>query len=142
MSAISQHMIEDHRACDELFAEAEARASKGEWAAARTGFAAFVAAMERHLDKEESILFPAFEQRTGAAMGPTQVMRMEHQQMRGLMAQMEAALHGEDTEAFLGTAETLLMLMQQHNVKEEQILYPMTDQVLGDTPVAAQIREA
>jgi iron-sulfur cluster repair protein YtfE (RIC family) len=26
----------------------------------------------------------------------------------------------------------LLMLMQQHNAKEEQILYPMSDQVLGD----------
>jgi len=24
------------------------------------------------------------------------------------------------------------MLMQQHNAKEEQILYPMSDQVLGE----------
>jgi iron-sulfur cluster repair protein YtfE (RIC family) len=29
-----------------------------------------------------------------------------------------------------GNAETLLIMMQQHNVKEENVLYPMCDQHL------------
>jgi len=32
---------------------------------------------------------------------------------------------------FAGHAETLHILMQQHNMKEEQVLYPMTDRLLG-----------
>jgi len=33
---------------------------------------------------------------------------------------------------FLGLAETLMLLMQQHNMKEEQVLYRMMDQVYGE----------
>ena len=56
---------------------------------------------------------------------------------------MTAALTDRDTEAFLGEAETLMVLTQQHNMKEEQILYPMTDRSLaGDAPdVVDQMRE-
>jgi hypothetical protein len=32
----------------------------------------------------------------------------------------------------MGNAETLLIMMQQHNVKEENVLYPMCDQHLAD----------
>jgi len=87
--------------------------------------------MERHFQKEEDTLFPAFEQATGNAMGPTRVMRLEHRQMRDALAEMSNALAGGDLEDYLGQAETLLILMQQHNIKEEQILYPMCDQILG-----------
>ena len=33
---------------------------------------------------------------------------------------------------YLGIADTLLILMQQHNMKEEQMLYNMMDQHLTD----------
>jgi len=36
-----------------------------------------------------------------------------------------------DKDAYLGLSETLNMLMQQHNMKEENMLYPMSDQVLS-----------
>lgn len=59
------------------------------------------------------------------------MMRMEHAQMRQLMADMEAAVAHEDDERYLGLSETMMMVMQQHNMKEEQMLYPMTDQVFA-----------
>jgi iron-sulfur cluster repair protein YtfE (RIC family) len=77
------------------------------------------------------MLFPAFEQASGNTMGPTRVMRLEHRQMRETLAEMDGALASGDLEDFLGQAETLLILMQQHNIKEEQILYPMCDRFLG-----------
>jgi hemerythrin-like domain-containing protein len=40
---------------------------------------------------------------------------------------MHAALAQRDGDEFAGEAETLLILMQQHNMKEENILYPMCD---------------
>jgi hemerythrin-like domain-containing protein len=78
------------------------------------------------------VLFPAFEARTGMSGGPTFVMRAEHQQMNGLLAEMNAALNQSDGKSYLGLSETLLMLMRQHNMKEENILYPMSDQALAD----------
>jgi len=58
-------------------------------------------------------------------------MRLEHQQIRDTFDEMNNALASGDLEEFLGQAETLLILMQQHNIKEEQMLYPMCDRALG-----------
>ena len=64
-------------------------------------------------------------------MGPTMIMRGEHTQMRELLDEMAQSIADRDSDSYLGQSETLLMIMQQHNLKEQQMLYPMTDQVLG-----------
>ena len=130
MDRIVELMANDHRACDEEFAAIEQVAKRGDWAAAAAALKVFRDAMERHLGVEEKTLFPAFEAATGMSMGPTRVMRMEHAQMRSLLDDLRAAVEGGDAASFRGQAETLLILMQQHNLKEENILYPMCDQEL------------
>jgi hemerythrin-like domain-containing protein len=132
MSTILEFLGNDHRACDDLFASAEAAVAQKNWDAARSLFEGFQAAMAHHLAMEEDVLFPAFESRTGMRSGPTEVMRMEHAQMRDLMGEMARAVAAGNQAGFLGLSETLNMLMQQHNLKEENMLYPMSDQVLGD----------
>lgn len=129
---IKEFMAQDHKDCDLIFAKAEAAASTEDWDSATQAFDEFIHAMERHLDVEESELFPAFEEKTGMTMGPTQMMRMEHDQMRALFAEMRDAIEGRRSDDYLDIAETLLILMQQHNMKEEQILYTMMDQHLSD----------
>jgi hemerythrin-like domain-containing protein len=86
--------------------------------------------MQAHFQAEEEVLFPAFEAATGMRAGPTQMMRYEHEQMRSLLEQWVTGCAAQDEEGCAGVAETLLMLMQQHNMKEENILYPMCDQAL------------
>ena len=131
MNTILKFLGQDHLACDDRFAAAESAVAQNRWDNARSQFAEFRAAMARHFAMEEDVLFPAFEARTGNTMGPTHVMRMEHQQMRELMDAMERALAETNPGQFLGLSETLNMLMQQHNLKEENMLYPMSDQVLA-----------
>ena len=131
MHTILEFMGGDHKACDDLFAAAETAVADKNWDSARSLFERFEAAMAHHLAMEEEVLFPAFEARTGMSMGPTQVMRMEHVQMRELFQAMADAVQNQDKDEFLGQAETLLVMMQQHNMKEEQILYRMADQMLA-----------
>ena len=128
---IQEAMHDDHRRCDELFAQAEERIGGGDFAAGAPAFAAFTTALDRHLKLEEELLFPALEEKTGGPIGPTQMMRHEHEQMRQAVAAMRDALAAQDGSAFLGQSETLLILMQQHNFKEENILYPMMDRALA-----------
>jgi len=132
MSTIMDFLGNDHRACDDLFASAEVAVAQKNWDSARSLFERFQKAMAHHLAMEEAVLFPAFEARTGMRTGPTEVMRMEHEQMRGLLQEMAGAVANADESRYLGLSETLNMLMQQHNLKEENMLYPMSDQVLGD----------
>jgi hemerythrin-like domain-containing protein len=132
MPNIREFMADNHRYCDDCFVAVEQAVAKGAWDPAATAFAHFAEAMRHHFAAEESLLFPAFEQRTGMSMGPTQVMRDEHVQMRDLITAAEAALAARDADDYLGEAETLLIMMQQHNMKEENVLYPMCDQHLVD----------
>jgi len=132
MASILNFMTQDHRHCDDSFAAAEEKVAAGRWDEAGQSWTIFRSALETHLNREESLLFPAFETQTGNTQGPTAMMRMEHEQMRSLVAEMDEAIVARDADSFLGLAETLMILTQQHNMKEEQILYPMIDQVVGD----------
>jgi len=132
MTTIRDFMTDDHRRCDDVFAEVEQAVADGDWTGAGERFASFRNDVLSHFATEESLLFPAFEEKTGMHMGPTQVMRSEHVQMRELMQAAADALTATDADDYAGNAETLLIMMQQHNMKEENILYPMCDQHLAD----------
>ncbi|MDD2720877.1 MAG: hemerythrin domain-containing protein [Gallionella sp.] len=128
MSKIAEYLGSDHQRCDVAFADAEAAALSGDWDTAQTAFTAFQNDMAKHFRMEEEILFPALLAANGPS-GPVQVMRMEHAQMNDLLDQLADALQAR-SHSFGGIAETLLIVMQQHNLKEEQILYPIADRLL------------
>jgi hemerythrin-like domain-containing protein len=132
MSSFLKVLPKHHQHCDALFIAAEESAQNRDWLAAKSAFEQFNEQMHAHFEAEETILFPAFEDATGMIQGPTQMMRLEHQQMRSVLAQVQAACAAEDGEAYAGLAETLLILMQQHNMKEEHILYPMCEEALTE----------
>lgn len=131
MTTISHYLSGDHKRCDDFFIEAETAAAKSQWEHAFSVFLQFFEATERHFVMEEEVLFPAFEKAVGSSAGPTAVMRSEHAQMRGLLRQMAQALDDKNTDDYLGHSETLNILMQQHNLKEEGMLYLMSDRVLA-----------
>jgi len=133
MFDITSYLTQEHRECDEIYAQVEELVNQERWEEALQTFKSFKDETLKHFQKEEDILFPEFEGRTGITMGPTQVMRMEHAQARDLIERMEKALQSRDKKAFISTGETFMILIQQHNMKEEQILYPMCDQHL-DAP--------
>jgi len=137
--SITAPLLQHHKHCDELFARTEAACAQGDWVQGAAGFKQLHDELEAHFQSEEDVLFPAFEAATGMRSGPTEVMRGEHGQMRELLDQMSSELAASDVDGFGGTAETLLILMQQHNIKEENILYPMCDRMLGATDVGANV---
>jgi hemerythrin-like domain-containing protein len=128
---LAAFFTQDHRSCDELWTRVEAAGEEGAESIA-AAWRRFDRSLRGHLAMEEEVLFPAFEAATGMTdSGPTFVMRMEHDQMRGLLDQMGAALERGDHDALLDQGDTLLMLIQQHNQKEEGMLYPMSERALA-----------
>jgi iron-sulfur cluster repair protein YtfE (RIC family) len=132
MPAIGDFMQADHRHCDELLHQAEALAAAERWDDAAAGLQRFAQALELHLAREEEILFPTIEYAGGGVPGPTRMMRMEHEDMRELLVQMEGMVRCRDLERFLRPADALAILMRQHSLKEERVLYPMAERLLGD----------
>lgn len=130
MSTIKEFLTDDHSRCDELFAAMEDSAAKS-IEGAKDAFNAFRDATERHFQMEERVMFLEFEQKTGMTQGPTAIMRHEHSQMRNLLSEMAKAIEEKNKDKFFGNSETLMILMQQHNMKEEQMLYTMAQQRLS-----------
>jgi len=142
MSTIPEFMTEKHRHCDDIFTLAESAVAQKNWSDANAQWQLFANELELHLQAEENILFPQFEQATGMTAGPTQVMRGEHQQIRSLVGELNQTLTTQNKSKFLGLSETLMILMQQHNMKEEMMLYPMCQQqILQTDEVKRQLSE-
>ncbi|MCU7836037.1 MAG: hemerythrin domain-containing protein [gamma proteobacterium symbiont of Taylorina sp.] len=131
-TTINTFMSAHHKECDDLFAAAENSIASGDWDNGVSQWLEFTNELENHFSREETIIFPEFESKTGSVGGPTQMMRMEHEQMRSLVSELSKAAADKDMEQFLGLSETLMVTMQQHNMKEEQMLYPMIDHAMPD----------
>lgn len=127
-----QHLLSrDHRECDELLSATLGHAQAGRWAEAGRSFSDFCDRVEAHFGAEESILFVRFEQATGMTHGPTAVMRSEHEAVREALDRVNDAILGRDANAVFGEGDALFILLQQHNLKEENILYPAAERAAG-----------
>ena len=131
MSTISSFLTTDHRACDEEFANLENAVVSQNWEKSQEQLNKFISDLTHHFSMEEKVMFPAFEDATGMTQGPTMVMRIEHEQMKQLLNSLQEDVNKKDKDHFFGVSESLMMLMQQHNMKEEQMLYKMADMHLG-----------
>ena len=90
-----------------------------------------------HHSKEEDVLFPAMSEHTAAeGFGPVEMMLDEHEQARrytqAFRSAAEQMLDG-DVQASAELIDNVLAyidLLREHIEKEDQVLYPMADQVL------------
>lgn len=129
--SIAHYYEQDHARLGGLF-ERFRTTKRSNQTAAGQAFRQFADGLKRHIVWEEAILFPLFEAKTGVhGMGPTAVMRMEHQQIRALL---DAILLKVEHQDAAGDAEenALLEVLDAHNRKEEHMLYPLIDQHLSD----------
>lgn len=128
---IAELMKQDHRESDRLLALLEDALAGGRWEAARERQSAFAAALEAHFKAEETLLFVRLEAVMGPGFGPTAVMCEEHDRLRAVLADLERSLASRDDNAWFAQADGLRVLLQQHNLKEEAMLYPFAEQLLA-----------
>ena len=121
----------DHDRLDALEKAAMEDWGAGETRAAGELHLRFVFGLLRHIRFEESVLFPEFERVSGmpADRGPTAVMRVEHRTIEALLEDLREAV-ASGVRPAEPTRADLRALLHQHNVKEENILYPMLDRAL------------
>lgn len=119
-------MGDDHDRLDGIFKEFQSLKNKEPGRAGRL-FHDFKTGLQRHIVWEEEILFPLFENKTGMSdNGPTAVMRMEHVKIKDFLEKihdkvMKGGMQSDDLE------QGLMLVLSEHNNKEENILYPCID---------------
>jgi regulator of cell morphogenesis and NO signaling len=128
---VGEALAWDHDRLDAIEKRAFDHLEAGDVDGARAAWNEFAVGLRRHIRFEEEILFPTFEARVGVSpeAGPTAVMRGEHRDIEALIEAVGRALGGDD--APLPLRAELHHVLGQHNLKEERVLYPVTDQVLA-----------
>lgn len=90
---------------------------------------------EFHHQREEEALFPEIENR--GVIGPTEVMRQEHQKLRGKKKMLKEILKGTDKPAFKRKlADCVVFLtvnLRNHINKEDNILYPIAIEAIEES---------
>ncbi|HXF93639.1 MAG TPA: hemerythrin domain-containing protein [Nitrospiraceae bacterium] len=131
-STIRSYFEEDHDRLDELF-KSFRELKRSDYPKAKEAFKQFKFGLQRHIVREEDLLFPIWEQKTGLTeAGPTQVMRTEHRQIGVLLEALHEKVKAQNPESDQ-EEERLLAVLASHNLKEERILYPAIDKVLEDS---------
>jgi iron-sulfur cluster repair protein YtfE (RIC family) len=130
MDDVSLYMKHKRRDSDRNLVNASNAARQGDWVACETHSKALLDGLEFHFGIEESILFPAFEEETGGAIGLTRLMLLEHLRLRKLTEKLSEALATKDRGGYLKCANAFAAAMRQHNSQEEQYFYPMIEDLL------------
>lgn len=125
---ISVFFEKDHDEIDALLADIDFERP----AEALPLFSEFDRRLERHIVWEETALFPAAGRLApGLAHGPIAVMLDEHRFIRKERLEALTALRAGDGRGAKRHVEAMLDVLGAHNMKEEQMLYPMCDRVLA-----------
>jgi hemerythrin-like domain-containing protein len=144
MHTICDYLTDDHKRCEALFVQVGTDVMQRDWQAAGTGFAQFRSMLTAHIEMEESYLFPAFEKAMQDCGGPLAIMRRDHQHLRGLVDRMDLALQRQEATDFALHAESYTILIRQHSMMEEEMLYPLLDRAMagGAARLVDAMREA
>ncbi len=130
---ILESLAWDHDRLDALEQLAFSHVASGNSALATEVFSKFAFGLDRHIRFEEELLFPAFEDAAciPAHAGPTAVMRSEHIEIRSLLRLIGEAIPRGSSPDLDRMRSRFHDVLGVHNEKEEQMLYPMTDRMLG-----------
>jgi len=105
-------------------------------------FILFKSELERHIIWEEDILFPIFECKTGIKDGgPTSVMKMEHIQIKNHLQEIKRKLHAKNIQDPCKEEVALFKVLESHNQKEENILYPEIDNLTSEQEKELMIKQ-
>lgn len=117
----------EHREIDEGLAAFRAGLAAGEWR--RDVFNPAARGLRRHIYLEEEFLFP--ELRAAGLLPPVMVMVREHGEIWRALDAIEAAAERGDVAGARRLCANMLATLGEHNAKEEQILYPASDELIS-----------
>jgi uncharacterized protein (DUF2249 family)/hemerythrin superfamily protein len=128
--SVTGYLQADHQRLDAIIPLVERLADAGSFAEARARFGDFACGLDWHINVEEQLVFPFFEAKTGMTQGPTTVMRVEHKDIRERIRHVVTALDAGDAARVGDALGELTTVLAAHNLKEERMLYPMTDRAI------------
>ncbi len=125
--SVEIHFTRDHRRLEHSFKQFQ-NFKKTDYSRALHAFRDFKKNLDLHLELEEKILSPVFEDKTALCdIGPTVVMRAEHHKIRKALEELDSKFNvSQDTS---DEEAGFLKLIEEHSQSEERVIYPVIDEL-------------
>jgi len=124
---ITDALYGEHGSLYMLMNAIEGRLTGAELAALQSSAALFEATILAHAHFEDDPFFTALEQKMPGG-GPVAAMRAEHEEIEGELAQVATSREASAARAHL---EAAIAAARSHFHKEEVVLFPLAEQLLG-----------
>lgn len=129
MIKITDALLGEHGVFYRLFDHCEAGLSGWGLEQVQAAGAQVASALASHAQVEDELLFTSLEEHLPADAGPLVVMRMEHQEIEGGLEKLPSVTDPEAARALLAR---ILHTARDHFAKEEQVLFPLAGERLGE----------
>ncbi|MFP4333420.1 MAG: hemerythrin domain-containing protein [Campylobacterales bacterium] len=132
MSSIKEYLTSDHRECDEVFSRFEESIDSGSDEKIKELYEELKDRFLTHFKMEEEVVFKEFLESAGEGCNPIPVMISEHDNMRSLIDRIGQSVEKNDKNMIFSLLDTLMIVVQQHNMKEENVMYNLLDQSIAN----------
>ncbi len=108
----------------------------------------FMNELDPHSIREEDVLFPMMAKYIGREMGPIAVMEYEHDQAKKnlkqfteKMDQIQGTVGKEEAKGIAAHLMNAYVILTEHFMKEENVLFPMAQQMLTEEEKEELVRK-
>jgi iron-sulfur cluster repair protein YtfE (RIC family) len=139
--AICASLLDIHKTLKEVFLQHQEALLDGDLGRAMERLSEFERRLLPHIREEEDLLLPVYERAGAIPGGPPILFTGEHKRMRELLAGFQGALSALEQNPegrkrgvlrLLDRQATFKSLMEHHDLREANILYPALDRVTSD----------
>lgn len=121
---LGESLTQEHRRLDLLVGQLESRVNAGLMGLARGLYDELRRTLERHLDFEEKVIFPKFEQLDAHGMELTVTLRAERAVLKGLLVDLGFELARGEIVNALASLAAMREVMGPHLAVEERLVFP------------------
>lgn len=138
--SVAEFLIWDHDRLDRLLDEVNQNIAEGDWDRACTRIRQFRTGLFHHADQEDNVLWTAIGELSDEHYDLIQTMKDDHREFKDWVNEMVNAVEAHSRTEFENANANLLGVMVEHNMKEENVLYPFLDRRLDDSTRGQLIR--
>lgn len=129
--SVSELIGWDQRRLDDILDDVDELAETGDFTGALRRYEDFRAGLKHHIAMEEQILFPLYQKLSLDTEAALAAMYSEHVLIRTLVERVAEALQTGDLPSFARIIENLYAVMDVHDQKEEDVVFPRLDAELA-----------
>lgn len=121
MNENTNWLVHDHRKYDEMLTQCEMAAEMADWKDAVRLFNEFTSDLKLHMQLEDEVLYPLFEQKEADSEDEMTELHEEHETLVRLLRDLVCVIQTKNIDHFMESLLPLHETMNEHNKHEEAV---------------------